>query len=80
MLQLASGRTLALSRREMGRRPLTIDERPGSRPAIRTTSDGVTFDMVVRNEDARLVIRRDTNGDLWVSIAPRHSINEWWRT
>jgi hypothetical protein len=64
----------------MARKLLTIDEKPGSPPDIRTNSDGVTFDMVVRNEDARLVIRCAINGDLWTSIGQLHSVNEWWWT
>ena len=64
----------------MPRRRSTIDERPGPLPAIRSDGQSVTFDMLVKDEDSRLVLRCDTNGSVWVSIVARQASGEWWWT
>jgi hypothetical protein len=51
------------------RRPL--DGRPGALPEIRTDGDNVTFllDMTTVHQHARLVIRCDSQGNVFASIA-----------
>lgn len=50
----------------------TTDQRPGSMPDIRTNAGSITFIMTTGrvSNQARLVIRCDGDGELWVSIAP----------
>ena len=63
----------------MPRKRSTIDERPGPLPVIRTEGQSLTFDMLVKDEDSRLVLRCDTNGSVGVSIVERQASGErWW--
>lgn len=50
-----------------------IDQRPGSLPDIRSELCGITFTMVPVGipKEEPLVIRCDTDGEIWVSIGPR---------
>jgi hypothetical protein len=49
----------------------TIDERPGPTPDIRVDADSVTYSLRLSAvvDDPRLLIRCDTAGNIWVSIA-----------
>jgi hypothetical protein len=48
----------------------TIDDRPGALPDIRTSGGSVTFVMSPcgTQTSARLIIRCDDKGEIWVSI------------
>jgi len=48
---------------------LTVDERPGPLPEIRSDGDSVTFALPLReiSADLWLVVRCDATGDVWVS-------------
>ena len=50
-----------------------IDQRPGSMPDIRADAGSVIFILAPAQvpHHARLLIRCDPDGELWVSIAPR---------
>jgi hypothetical protein len=49
----------------------TIDQRPGSVPEIRADGDAVTFRLEIAgvHAGARLVIRCDSDGTVWASMA-----------
>jgi hypothetical protein len=49
-----------------------LDGEPGSPPDIRTDASGITFVMrpAGTRSDERLVLRCDTNGEVWMSIRP----------
>lgn len=57
-----------------------MDERPGPLPAIRSDGESLTFDMPVKGEDSRLILRCDPDGSVWVSIVERQAAGEWWWT
>jgi len=50
--------------------PSILDDRPGPLPDITRDEDGVTFEMrvIVRPQPARLRLRCDSRGDVWVAI------------
>jgi hypothetical protein len=49
----------------------TLDQQPGPAPEIRVQGDSVIFDLKVIGSQggARLVIRCDGSGNVWMSIA-----------
>jgi len=55
----------------MRRDRLTVDQRPGSLPEIRTDDASITFAMSIPGvpRGDHLVIRCDAAGDIWVSIS-----------
>jgi hypothetical protein len=54
----------------MKRAKPTLDDRPGPTPDVHTTVHGVTYVMAPCGTDtsARLVIRCDERGGMWVSL------------
>ena len=63
----------------MARRQLALDTKPGSLPHIRTNKDGITFVMTPDTGDGepigdQLVVRCDSQGDVWISIQPQRSV------
>jgi hypothetical protein len=56
----------------MDRERLTLDQRPGSLPDIRSDRGGITFIIAQAGPPQRepLVIRCDTDGEIWLSIRP----------
>jgi hypothetical protein len=54
----------------MTRGQRAFDDQPGSFPEITTNSGGITFTMVPPGtpNGERLVIRCDTDGEVWISI------------
>jgi len=54
------------------RAPHQLDQQPGSPPDIRMNAEGVTFIMAgpPGRRGERLIIRCDSNGELWISIKP----------
>ena len=62
----------------MPRERETVDQRPGSVPDIRTDRGSITFVLAPARvpQNARLMIRCDPDGELWVSIAPATSGSE----
>ena len=55
----------------MRRDRLTIDQRPGSLPEIRTDDASIIFAMSVPGvpRSEHLIIRCDAHGDIWIAIA-----------
>ena len=55
----------------MARERQTLDRRPGPLPEIRTDAENITFVFAPTRvpDHARLVIRCDRHGELWISIA-----------
>lgn len=53
----------------------TLDRRAGPMPDIRADGDSVTFHLDVAgvHQNARLIIRCDGNGNVWISIIPERS-------
>jgi hypothetical protein len=53
----------------MNRRPLSIDEKPGPLPEIRSNGDNVTFALPLHEVEHGLwlVVRCDAIGNVWVS-------------
>jgi len=51
--------------------PSSLDDRPGPLPEITSDKGGVTFDMrvIVGPQPARLRVRCDVRGDVWLVIA-----------
>lgn len=56
----------------MAREQQMLDRRPGSLPDIHMDVGGITFVMVPPGapRGERLVIRCDTDGEVWISIQP----------
>jgi hypothetical protein len=60
----------------------TVDERPGEMPDIRTDGNSVTFHLKIAglHASARLAIRCDPDGTVWVSTeeeaGPPHGRND----
>ena len=56
----------------------TLDRRPGSLPDIHTDAGSITFVMTPARapQNARLVIRCDPDGELWISNAPASRSSE----
>jgi len=70
------GEILAGSQGEMARRRSTTDERPGPLPEIHAERDNVTFALALDEieKGARLVLRCDASGNVWVSIVPEREL------
>ena len=56
----------------MGRRIVTSDQRPGPMPTIQSVEDSITFVMSLDEVQpgARLRLRCDAKGNVWVSTTP----------
>ena len=54
----------------MGRKRAPIDQLPGRFPEIRSDGDSVTFKLALPglDESTRLVLRCDSQGNVWASI------------
>jgi hypothetical protein len=59
----------------MARKRAPIDQLPGRFPEIRTDGDSVTFKLALPglDEQTRLVLRCDPDGNVWASIASRRA-------
>jgi hypothetical protein len=55
----------------MRRERLSVDQRPGSLPEIRTDDASITFAMSVSGvpRGEHLIIRCDASGEIWIAIA-----------
>jgi hypothetical protein len=53
----------------------TLDRQPGTLPEITTDSHGITFVMtrLGSRRGEQLIIRCDTNGEIWMSIRPERT-------
>jgi hypothetical protein len=50
--------------------PSSLDDRPGALPDITSDEDSVTFEVrIVGPQPARLRLRCDVRGDIWLAIA-----------
>jgi len=70
---IGNGRVFAAYSGVMPRKRAPIDQLPGRFPEIRTDGDSVTFKLALPglDEQTRLVLRCDPDGNVWASIASR---------
>jgi hypothetical protein len=70
---IRNGRVFAAYSGVMPRKRAPIDQLPGRFPEIRTDGDSVTFKLALPglDEQTRLVLRCDPDGNVWASIASR---------